>query len=164
LVLVSVWVRGRVVLAALPHGLQGGSHEVGPGAAHEVGEERPGDRRPWLEGVAPGQAGGGPFVLEAELPDRVLDHQAGVVGVAVDRGRTGSKHHLITDGTGIPLAFTLTGGNRNEVTQLVLLLEAVPPVRGKCGRPRRRPTWSSRTADTTTTSTGGWCANSASGH
>jgi hypothetical protein len=42
LVLVSVWVRGRVVLAALPHGLQGGSHEVGPGAAHEVGEERPG--------------------------------------------------------------------------------------------------------------------------
>jgi len=37
----------------------------------------------------------------------------------VDRGRTGSKHHLITDATGIPLAATLTGGNR--------------------GRPRRRP-------------------------
>ncbi|MFK4189197.1 IS5 family transposase [Streptomyces sparsogenes] len=57
----------------------------------------------------------------------------------VDRGRTGSKHHLITDATGIPLAATLTGGNRNDVTQLIPLLQAVPPVRGKRGRPRRRP-------------------------
>ncbi|WP_344329411.1 IS5 family transposase, partial [Streptomyces macrosporus] len=57
----------------------------------------------------------------------------------VGRGRTGGKHHLITDGTGIPLACTLTGGNRNDVTQLIPLLEAVPPVRGKRGRPRRRP-------------------------
>ncbi|MFF7240284.1 IS5 family transposase [Streptomyces collinus] len=57
----------------------------------------------------------------------------------VDRGRNGSKHHLITDATGIPLAATLTGGNRNDVTQLVPLLQAVPPVRGKRGRPRRRP-------------------------
>ncbi|MEY9484217.1 transposase [Streptomyces calvus] len=57
----------------------------------------------------------------------------------VDRGRTGSKHHLITDATGIPPAATLTGGNRNDVTQLTPLLQAVPPVRGKRGRPRRRP-------------------------
>ncbi|MER6807213.1 MULTISPECIES: IS5 family transposase [Streptomyces] len=57
----------------------------------------------------------------------------------VDRGRTGSRHHLITDATGIPLAVTLTGGNRNDVTQLIPLLQAVPPVRGKRGRPRRRP-------------------------
>nr|WP_286160441.1 IS5 family transposase [Streptomyces yunnanensis] len=57
----------------------------------------------------------------------------------VDRGKTGSKHHLITDATGIPLAATLTGGNRNDVTQLIPLLQAVPPVRGKRGRPRRRP-------------------------
>jgi transposase len=33
----------------------------------------------------------------------------------------------------------LTGGNRNDVTQLIPLLEAVPPIRGKRGRPRRRP-------------------------
>ncbi|GAA1342492.1 hypothetical protein GCM10009647_086390 [Streptomyces sanglieri] len=55
----------------------------------------------------------------------------------MDRGRTGSKHHLITDATGIPLAATLTGGNRNDVTQLIPLLQAVPPVRGRRGRPRR---------------------------
>jgi transposase len=57
----------------------------------------------------------------------------------VDRGRNGSKHHLLVDATGIPLAWTLTGGNRNDVTQLVPLIERVPPVRGKPGRPRRRP-------------------------
>ncbi|WP_370879812.1 IS5 family transposase [Streptosporangium brasiliense] len=57
----------------------------------------------------------------------------------VDRGRTGSKHHLIVDATGIPLAAIPTGGNRNDVTQLVPLLQAVPPVRGKRGRPLRRP-------------------------
>ncbi|MGV9847149.1 IS5 family transposase [Streptomyces fungicidicus] len=57
----------------------------------------------------------------------------------VDRGRAGSKHHLITDGHGTPLAVILTGGNRNDVTQLMPLLGAVPPVRGRPGRPRRKP-------------------------
>ena len=56
----------------------------------------------------------------------------------VDRGRTGSKHHLITDGHGTPLAVILTGGNRNDVTRLLPLLDAVPPVRGRVGRPRQR--------------------------
>ncbi|MFM9672477.1 IS5 family transposase [Streptomyces galilaeus] len=56
----------------------------------------------------------------------------------VDRGRAGSKHHLITDGRGTPLAVILTGGNRNDVTQLLPLLDAVPQVRGRVGRPRRR--------------------------
>ncbi len=53
----------------------------------------------------------------------------------VDRGRRGSKHHLLVDGGGIPLAWTLTGGNRNDVTQLLELLDRVPPVRGRVGRP-----------------------------
>ncbi len=57
----------------------------------------------------------------------------------VDRARTGSKHHVITDGGGIPLAATLTGGQRHDVTQLMPLIEAIPPVRGRRGRPRRRP-------------------------
>ncbi|MEU7329805.1 IS5 family transposase [Streptomyces parvus] len=57
----------------------------------------------------------------------------------VDRGRTGSKHHLITDGHGTPLAVILTGGNRNDVTQLMPLIDAIPPVRGRVGHPRRRP-------------------------
>jgi transposase len=57
----------------------------------------------------------------------------------VDRARNGSKHHLLVDATGIPLAWTVTGGNRHDLTQLIPLLDAVPAVRGKVGRPRRRP-------------------------
>jgi len=56
----------------------------------------------------------------------------------VDRARTGSKHHVIVDPSGIPLAITLTGGNRNDVTQLLPLVDGVGPVRGKPGRPRQR--------------------------
>ena len=37
------------------------------------------------------------------------------------------------------LAWTLTRGNRNDITQLIPLLDAVPPVRGRVGRPRHRP-------------------------
>jgi transposase len=56
-----------------------------------------------------------------------------------DRGKLGSKHHVITDAQGIPLAALLTGANRPDVTQLLPLVEAIPPVRGQRGRPRRRP-------------------------
>jgi transposase len=51
----------------------------------------------------------------------------------------GSKHHVLTDATGIPPAVLLTGGNRPDVTQLKPLLDAVPPIRGRVGRPRRKP-------------------------
>jgi transposase len=33
----------------------------------------------------------------------------------------------------------VTGANAHDVTQLVPLVDAIPPVRGKRGRPRRRP-------------------------
>jgi transposase len=56
-----------------------------------------------------------------------------------DRRKRGSKHHVLTDAQGIPLAALVTGAHRHDVTQLRPLLEAIPPVRGKRGRPRRRP-------------------------
>lgn len=56
-----------------------------------------------------------------------------------DRARPGSKHHLITEAQGIPLAAILTGANRNDVTQLLPLVEAIPPIRGKRGRPLSKP-------------------------
>lgn len=55
----------------------------------------------------------------------------------VDRGKSGSRHPVICDGGGIPLAVRLTGDNRNDITQLIPLVEAIPPVRGRRGRPRR---------------------------
>ena len=56
----------------------------------------------------------------------------------VDRARTGSKHHLLTDAKGVRLAISLTGGQRNDVTQLLPLIDGVEPVSGKVGRPRKR--------------------------
>ena len=57
----------------------------------------------------------------------------------MDRRKRGSKHHVLTDANGTPLAAIVTAANRHDVTQLVPLVDAVPPVRGKVGRPRRRP-------------------------
>jgi hypothetical protein len=56
-----------------------------------------------------------------------------------DASNRGNKHHVIVEAHGIPLATTLTGGNRNDVTQLIPLIQAVPPIRGKRGQPLRRP-------------------------
>jgi transposase len=39
----------------------------------------------------------------------------------------------------VPLATILTGANTHDVTQLKLLVEAIPAVCGRLGRPRRRP-------------------------
>ena len=57
----------------------------------------------------------------------------------VNRRKAGSKHHLLTDARGVPLPFLLTAANRPDAAELEALLEAVPPVRGKRGQPRRRP-------------------------
>jgi transposase len=58
----------------------------------------------------------------------------------VDRRKYGSKHHLLVDGKGrVPLAFSVTGANRHDVTELIPLIDGVPPVRGRRGRPRFRP-------------------------
>jgi transposase len=57
----------------------------------------------------------------------------------VDRARPGSKHHVLTDARGTPLRVSLTGGHRHDVTQLLPLVDRLPAVRGKRGRPRRKP-------------------------
>ena len=80
----------------------------------------------------------------------------------VDRARTGSKHHLLVDAHGVPLAISLTGGNRNDVTQLLPLVDGVEPVAGKVGRPRSGQTVSSPIAATTMTSTAASCEHATS--
>jgi transposase len=57
----------------------------------------------------------------------------------VDRSKLGSKMQIIVDAQGVPLAQRLTGANVPDVTQLMALVEAVPPIAGKVGHPRRRP-------------------------
>lgn len=55
-----------------------------------------------------------------------------------DRRKPGSKHHVLTDGGGVPLNMILTGANRHDVTQLLPLVDGVPEIAGKPGRPRKR--------------------------
>jgi transposase len=56
-----------------------------------------------------------------------------------DRRKKGSKHHMVTDANGIPLAVRLTGANRHDITQLLPLVSDIPAIAGKVGRPLRRP-------------------------
>ncbi|WP_085999420.1 IS5 family transposase [Nocardia takedensis] len=56
----------------------------------------------------------------------------------VDRRKTGSKHHILTCGNGLPLAITLSAANVNDHLVLPELLDRVRPLRGRPGRPRRR--------------------------
>jgi transposase len=51
----------------------------------------------------------------------------------------GAKHHLIVDARGLPLAWSATAGNRNDITQLMPLLDRIPAVGGRAGAPRHRP-------------------------
>ena len=56
-----------------------------------------------------------------------------------DRAKSGSKHHLLVERHGIPLAVTLTGANRHDITELLNLVEQIPAIAGKRGRPRQKP-------------------------
>jgi len=56
-----------------------------------------------------------------------------------DRGKSGSKHHVMTDAQGIPLAAKVTAANVNEVTQVFSVLTSMPPVGGKPGPKRQKP-------------------------
>src|SRR5688572_21966113 len=57
-----------------------------------------------------------------------------------DRGKAGSKHHLVVDRKGLPLAVLLSAANVHDKSEALLLLDAIGPIRGARGRPRRRPT------------------------
>ncbi|MFJ8657130.1 IS5 family transposase [Streptomyces rochei] len=57
----------------------------------------------------------------------------------VDRGRARFQASLDHRRTRHPARGAATGGNRNDVTQLLPLLDAIPPVRGRVGHPRRKP-------------------------
>jgi transposase len=57
----------------------------------------------------------------------------------VDRRKLGSKIHLLVDAQGVPLTHRLTAANRNDVEETLPLVDQVPPIAGRVGRPRRRP-------------------------
>lgn len=45
-----------------------------------------------------------------------------------DRGKSGTKRHLLTEGHGLPVGLVVTGANRNDMTQVEAVLDSRPVV------------------------------------
>lgn len=56
-----------------------------------------------------------------------------------DRGKPGTKRHLVVDAQGIPLIIQTSAANTHEVSVAEQVIDAIPSVRGRHGRPRKRP-------------------------
>lgn len=101
-----------------------------------------------MEAAAPRHArpagGGRPVRLDAGGPvQQEPSREKGGAATGrnpTDKGKAGSKHHVLTDRHGIPLAAEVTAANVHDSRMLAPLLDAVAPVRtDRRGRPRRRP-------------------------
>ncbi len=56
----------------------------------------------------------------------------------VDRGKAGSKIHVLSDRAGIPLSVGVSAANTNDAQALRPLVKAIPSVRSRRGPRRRR--------------------------
>ncbi|MEF9908002.1 IS5 family transposase [Streptomyces sp. P9-A2] len=57
----------------------------------------------------------------------------------VDRGKPGSKIHLITERSGLPISIGISGANLHDSQALEPLVRGIPPIRSRRGPRRRRP-------------------------
>ena len=57
----------------------------------------------------------------------------------VDRGKPGSKLHVLTDAGGLPLAVAVSAANTHDSLALIPLVQAIPAIRSRRGPRRRRP-------------------------
>ncbi len=57
----------------------------------------------------------------------------------MDRGKYGSKIHLITERTGLPVSVGISGANLHDSQALIPLVKGIPPIRSRRGRRRRKP-------------------------
>lgn len=57
----------------------------------------------------------------------------------VDRGKTGSKLHILTEAGGLPLAMGISGANTHDMKALKPLVHTIPEVRSRRGPRRPRP-------------------------
>ncbi|GAA2470105.1 hypothetical protein GCM10010276_00050 [Streptomyces longisporus] len=56
-----------------------------------------------------------------------------------DRGKSGSKIHLIVDRQGLPLSIGISAANLHDSQALIPLVRGIPPIRTRRGPRRRRP-------------------------
>ena len=57
----------------------------------------------------------------------------------VDRGKSGSKIHVLSDRAGLPLSVAVSAANTNDADALKPLVRAVPAIKSRRGPRRRKP-------------------------
>ena len=57
----------------------------------------------------------------------------------VDRGKPGSKIHVLSERTGLPLSVAISAANTNDSFALKPLVMAIPAIKSRRGPRRRRP-------------------------
>ncbi len=57
----------------------------------------------------------------------------------VDRGKTGSKIHVLSDRAGLPLSVAVSAANTNDADALKPLVRAIPAIKSRRGPRRRKP-------------------------
>ncbi len=84
----------------------------------------------WIKATSRCAADG--CIVKAPLGKRGIQGESEATGSnPTDRGKSGSKRHLLTDQKGIPLSVVLSGANRHDMKKLDDLLEATllyPPL------------------------------------
>ena len=104
-----------------------GSRGVGSAASGPAGSSR----RGWPDRLEPCLAGRG------QHPGQKGGDEVGPN--PTDRGKPGTKRHVVVERKGLPLAALRTGANRHESVVFETLLDAIPPIRQPNGRRRKRP-------------------------
>jgi len=56
-----------------------------------------------------------------------------------NRGKPGTKRHIVSDRRGTPLVALVTGANRHDSAVFEALIDAIPAIKRPRGRPRKRP-------------------------
>jgi len=77
--------------------------------------------------------------LERDPGERREKGAEGTGPNSCDKGKPGTKRHLITDRHGIPLAVVLGPGNRHDTVAFEAVLDAVPEIRTPARHRRHRP-------------------------
>ena len=81
-------------------------------------------------------------LVEGERGQRIGPGKKGGEAVGpnpTDRGKTGSKRHLLTERDGVPMVVLQSPANTHDSRLFEPLIDAVPPIKRPRGRPRKRP-------------------------